>query len=268
MNEIFISYSRQDSDFVRKLTSDLKQAGVDPWLDIEDLPPASLWREELLIAIQASHNFIFVISPDSCQSEHCNRELSHALLHDKRVIPILFKKMPFSSIPIPLQELNWINFQEDYGEAIRLLLALLDSPFGISQGHRLDSKIEILSGFRKSFYLYRNQYLLGRSPEGSILEYGLIFLPGRQISRTHATLKRIGERWNVRDGYAIDRRKFGTSLNGIFLNGSKIEPGAFFPLKNNDCLELGQTIVLYTELLEEAQQREHDDRDTLTDPEG
>jgi len=37
MKKIFISYSRKDMDFVRKLAGDLETAGYDVWWDITDL---------------------------------------------------------------------------------------------------------------------------------------------------------------------------------------------------------------------------------------
>ena len=43
MQRIFISYSRKDMDFVRKLAVDLETAGYDVWWDITDLYGGDDW---------------------------------------------------------------------------------------------------------------------------------------------------------------------------------------------------------------------------------
>jgi hypothetical protein len=43
MEKVFISYSRKDIDFARKLASDLEKAGYDVWWDITDLRGGDDW---------------------------------------------------------------------------------------------------------------------------------------------------------------------------------------------------------------------------------
>ena len=43
MSRLFFSYSRADGEFVLKLASDLRAAGIDLWLDQEDIPPGERW---------------------------------------------------------------------------------------------------------------------------------------------------------------------------------------------------------------------------------
>lgn len=42
-NEIFISYSRKDKEFVQALDASLRQLGYDPWVDWEDIQPTEDW---------------------------------------------------------------------------------------------------------------------------------------------------------------------------------------------------------------------------------
>lgn len=46
---IFISYSRQDSEFVTRLTNDLKNAGFNIWVDTESLEPEPQAGKELSV---------------------------------------------------------------------------------------------------------------------------------------------------------------------------------------------------------------------------
>ena len=64
MPDAFISYSRTDArEFVVRLREALVEHGKEPWVDLEEIPPASLWEDELRQAIAKSDSFVFVISP-------------------------------------------------------------------------------------------------------------------------------------------------------------------------------------------------------------
>ena len=263
-NEIFISYSRKDADFVRKFFTRLKAAGIDCWIDFEDIQPAARWQQEILIACQACHNFIFVISPNSIQSEYCEWELNHALMHDKRIIPIVAASCPDELIFPSLKELNWIFFNRNFNDGLKLLLKAIDAPIGITHGARLDSKIDLTShNFTRIFYLYRNQYLIGRNPLGNLKKEGLIFVADQWVSRTHLTLKRQEGRWAALDGQSED--KYQPSRNGCFLNNKRLRPGELWPLKHGDEIRISPDVFIrYQELYVEAEQHPRDDKETYT----
>lgn len=44
---IFISYSRQDRDFVERLSRALKVAGVQTWTNVESIPAGANWQNEI-----------------------------------------------------------------------------------------------------------------------------------------------------------------------------------------------------------------------------
>ncbi len=73
--KIFISYSRKDKAFVRKLNNAIDAAGIDAWVDWEGIPLSSDWMSEISAAIEGGDAFIFVISPDSLKSQVCRDEL-------------------------------------------------------------------------------------------------------------------------------------------------------------------------------------------------
>ena len=89
MPDIFLSYSRRNGEFVRRLHKLLADAGKDIWVDFEDIPLSSSWWEEIREGIEASDTFVFVLSPDSVSSPICNFEIAHALEHHKRIVPIV-----------------------------------------------------------------------------------------------------------------------------------------------------------------------------------
>ncbi|MDM8522069.1 toll/interleukin-1 receptor domain-containing protein [Desulfococcaceae bacterium HSG8] len=65
MSKIFISYDREDIGTARKLYDDLKDAGLDVWLDDEDLIPGQNWKKAITKAIRESRFFIALISTKS-----------------------------------------------------------------------------------------------------------------------------------------------------------------------------------------------------------
>jgi hypothetical protein len=61
----FISYSRKDAAFVRRLHGLLVARGRDPWVDWDDIPPIAEWMQRIRAGIDAAPAVIFVLSPDA-----------------------------------------------------------------------------------------------------------------------------------------------------------------------------------------------------------
>src|SRR5207253_10461542 len=59
--EVFISYSRKDTDFVRRLDEALKSRGREAWVDWEDIRPTEEWMQAIYAAIEGADTFIFVL---------------------------------------------------------------------------------------------------------------------------------------------------------------------------------------------------------------
>ncbi len=122
MADLFISYSRRNKDFVRKLYDALaNRTDIKVWVDWEGIPPTADWMAEIHSAIQQANTFVFIISPDSIASPVCKLELEHAVKHNKRLIPILHILDP--NVPKVLADLNWIYFQDtdDFEASFRKL---------------------------------------------------------------------------------------------------------------------------------------------------
>ena len=68
MADVFISYSRRDSEFVHRIHDVLKTQGREVWVDFEDIPPSAEWMNEIRAAIEASTSVVFIITPNSAAS--------------------------------------------------------------------------------------------------------------------------------------------------------------------------------------------------------
>jgi len=107
MQKLFISYSRKDSDFARKLAGDLEKAGYDVWWDITDLRGGEDWIRRIPAAIEESHFFLVVLSPNSIISEWVEKEYTQALSLRKKIIPIMLTPI---IVPFALNTINYLNF--------------------------------------------------------------------------------------------------------------------------------------------------------------
>src|SRR5258706_16235674 len=91
VTDVFISYSRKDQPFVRKLHDALQANGRDTWVDWSAIPPTSEFMHEIFAGIEAADTFVFVISPDSITSKVCGEEISYAVEYKKRLVPIVYR---------------------------------------------------------------------------------------------------------------------------------------------------------------------------------
>jgi hypothetical protein len=124
MQRIFISYSRKDIDFVRKLAGDLEKAGYDVWWDISDLQGGDDWVRGIPDAISSSQFVLVVLTPTSIESEWVRKEYTQALSLRKKVIPLML--VP-SSVPFSLNTINFINFAVgEYTDNYKKLLEAMD----------------------------------------------------------------------------------------------------------------------------------------------
>jgi hypothetical protein len=124
MQKIFISYSRKDIDFVRKLAGDLEKAGYDVWWDITDLRGGDDWVSTLPAAIKSSQFFIIVLTPNSVESEWVRKEYTQALSLRKKIIPIM---LAACDVPFALNTINFVNFAVgEYPDNYKSLLGALE----------------------------------------------------------------------------------------------------------------------------------------------
>jgi WD40 repeat protein len=132
VTDVFISYSRRESEsFASRLTDRLEQAGVDVWVDLEDIPAASEWERDLGEGVLASEYVCFLISPGAVSSPHCLNELEHAEAHHKRLLPVVHKPVPDDQVPDSVRRLNWIPqrgaFEDDFEASLAVLVAAIQT---------------------------------------------------------------------------------------------------------------------------------------------
>jgi len=108
MNNLFISHSSQDDNYVRDLRAALADQGLQVWIDSRELGGGDPLWPEIQKAIEDASGYAVVISPDSLQSKWVGRELRHALaVRDER------GKDKFPVIPLSLNGTK-LGVMEDF----------------------------------------------------------------------------------------------------------------------------------------------------------
>lgn len=131
-SDVFISYSRKDRDFVKRIGDALAAKGYEIWADWEDIPQTVDWWAEIKAGIDASNTFVFFVSPNSADSQVCFDEVQHAVENNKRIVPVLCESIDedatLSKLHAAIRTHNWLNFNEterSFGENLERLFDTL-----------------------------------------------------------------------------------------------------------------------------------------------
>lgn len=114
----FFSYSREDSDFAKKLAADLKSTGASVWMDLFDIEPGTRWDDAVSKALESSPRVLVILSPASVKSENVSDEVDFALSKQKHVIPVLYREC---DVPFRLARLQYVDFRTNYDVALQEL---------------------------------------------------------------------------------------------------------------------------------------------------
>ena len=87
---VFISYSRKNKLFARKLNKAFDDSNIEAWVDWEGIPLSADWMAEITAAIKACDAFVFIFSPDSLKSKVCMDELELGIHYNKQIVPVLY----------------------------------------------------------------------------------------------------------------------------------------------------------------------------------
>jgi hypothetical protein len=134
--DVFLSYSRKNSDAADFLVADLKdrRSGIRVFLDRSEIPPGASWNRRMFEAIDQAHRFVPLYSPDYLASNPCLDELDTAhtrrLTYDNEFIfPILLYEAPLPSYMLARQAVNCSpGDRKRLHEAVDALLVSIDNP--------------------------------------------------------------------------------------------------------------------------------------------
>jgi WD40 repeat protein len=127
---VFISYSRADSDLARKLNEALQIQGKTTWFDQESIASGTDFAEEIKQGIRASDNFLFILSPRSLKSPYCAQEVEYAAALKKRFVTVLHQPIEPTDLHPELAKVQWIEFagiDRDFNANFNQLVRTIDT---------------------------------------------------------------------------------------------------------------------------------------------
>jgi hypothetical protein len=119
---VFISYSREDRQFVERLKAGLNGAGIRTWTDLDDIPAGRDWAHAIDEGLNQATVLLYVASRRAQESKWMDHEYSAFVERSKRVIPIILDEEGPSRLPPALKHFQWVDFSGVFESALQKLL--------------------------------------------------------------------------------------------------------------------------------------------------
>lgn len=210
--KVFISYAREDMEIAQKLYHDLKRAGLEPWLDVEDLFVGQQWQFEITKAIKESSTVLVLLS------SHTVAKTGYVQKAIKFVLDILYSLSPSETYLIPvridnckphdskLMDLQWVDLFPSYEEGLNKILRVL-AP---EKGAKIEAQPDPYADFKPIHdpdWFYGRDELMGRLP-GILSEGQHVGVFGlRKVGKT-SLIKQIQQRFLKTPNIFIDCQGF------------------------------------------------------------
>lgn len=127
---VFLSHSSKDNIFTRKLTDSLEAAGLDVWVDFDDLISGDYWVRSIQAGLEQSAAVVVVMSRAARQSEWVEREALLALQLRK---PLFIAYIEDTLLPLHLIDRQYSDFRTDYAAGLAHLLAPLHAALATTE---------------------------------------------------------------------------------------------------------------------------------------
>ncbi|KPA12700.1 ABC transporter ATPase [Candidatus Magnetomorum sp. HK-1] len=244
--KIFISYAKEDQEIAERLFTDLMSAGVEPWMDIQNLIPGQNWKLMISKAIKESKYFLAILSSNSISKRgYVRKELKMAMeildelpLSEIFIIPVLIDEC--KPADEKLSELHWVDLSISYDKGLGQILTVINpakydkdklihrKEYKYSKQKLIDS--DLLSKHVFPVTISEYETIFGRDPSVSIC------LNSPIISWHHAKLI------DKKDGFYLEDlgSTYGTYVNGKKKKSCKIKPddiisfgGIFFKISED-----------------------------------
>jgi hypothetical protein len=119
---VFISYSRQDREFVERLSRELQGAGIKTWTDTQNISAGANWQQEIEKGLLQADALLYVASGQASSSNWIEYEVEAFRGRNGRVIPLVIDNAGAESMPASLRRIQWVDFRGDFQSAFAALL--------------------------------------------------------------------------------------------------------------------------------------------------
>ncbi|MCF2150246.1 TIR domain-containing protein [Desmonostoc muscorum LEGE 12446] len=142
MTNVFFCYAERDKALMEKIAQTLMRESFTIWMNKTDIHSGAALQETTNWGIEEADNVLYIMSSASLQSGYCQQQLTYALFHHKRVIPLLVASPDLERIPADMLVLQFIDFTgyEDelkYREDIAKLIKVLHQDAVYHEQHKM-----------------------------------------------------------------------------------------------------------------------------------
>ena len=121
---VFISYSEDDSDWVRQFAEALRRDNVAVWLDVLQIHAGDSLTDAIEAGLRNSDAIVAVLSRSNARRPNTFFELGLALGTGKRLIPIVAQDLEAVDIPFDLRARRYLRKGEPEAAAREVAAAL------------------------------------------------------------------------------------------------------------------------------------------------
>ncbi|MEP3632209.1 MAG: toll/interleukin-1 receptor domain-containing protein [Shimia thalassica] len=113
----FIIYAHDDTELAQKIAATLREGGVEPWLDSEQIAAGEIWKDAIAKGLEESAMAVVLLTSKTEKSDFAMSEVKAAIrdmeASDKvtsPVIPVLFEG---GSVPSQLAHIHYVDMSKD-----------------------------------------------------------------------------------------------------------------------------------------------------------
>ncbi|MEM7062680.1 MAG: TIR domain-containing protein [Cyanobacteria bacterium P01_B01_bin.77] len=113
MTQVFLAYAQADAEVMDTVRRLLRRQGFTVWSSQTDIPTGEAFKRVVNQGIEEADTMVYLLSPESLQSQYCEYELNYAVALKKRVIPILVRPLVAAAVSPAIQALQYIDFTDN-----------------------------------------------------------------------------------------------------------------------------------------------------------
>lgn len=145
--QLFISYSRQDSEFADRLARALEQEGFETWMDRTEVAAGDNLLEAINTALRGADGVIIVLSPRFTTSPWLVHELTAAASREylegtRLILPVLLED---TEVPVLLRDRFYADFRTSFDQGFQTLLRALKPGKGAKRRLQSEANAQPLS---------------------------------------------------------------------------------------------------------------------------
>lgn len=124
--DVFLCHNSADKPAVQRICQRLKESGILPWLDVDELPPGQPWQpllEQQIKNIRSAAVCFGAAGVSPWQEQEFHGFLDEFSRRKLPVIPLLLPDAPFKpEIPIFLSRMTWVDFRLSVPDPLNRLI--------------------------------------------------------------------------------------------------------------------------------------------------